>query len=64
MPEAKRTERERRIAKYLDKFSILDAIPEQSPEYEELLRLRVEVLEIFKRVDELAGIIRGKSKKV
>lgn len=64
MPEAERAERERRIAEYLGRFGVLDEIPEQSPEYEELLRLRVEVLEIFKRADELAAIIRSRSKKV
>ena len=63
MSEAARAERERRITGYLDRFSVLDAIPEQSPEYEELLRLRLEVLEIFKRADLLAKAIRGKSKR-
>jgi len=63
VPEAERIERERRIAKYLKKLSVLDAIPEQTPEYEELLRLRLQVLEIFKRADELAEKIRRQSNR-
>lgn len=62
LPEGVRGEREKRISRYLKKYGVVDAVPEQSAEYRELIRLRGEVLEIFKRADELAAKIRGKAR--
>ncbi len=62
IPEELRAERVKRIAQYLGKYEVLDTIPEQTPEYEELLQLRLRVLEIFKKADELAEIIRSKAR--
>jgi len=62
MPKALRAEREDRIGRYLEELGVVDEIPEQTPEYEELLRLRLEVLHIFERADALAEAIRERAK--
>ncbi|HUO07869.1 MAG TPA: HNH endonuclease [Phycisphaerae bacterium] len=61
--EPERNQREGRIAAYLKEFLVSDDIPEHLPEYAELQQLRLEVLKIFKRADELAKSIREKSRK-
>ncbi|HVS69702.1 MAG TPA: hypothetical protein VHQ47_00435 [Phycisphaerae bacterium] len=62
LPEAVRAERLERIGRYLEKYGIIDAVPEASAEYRELVRLREEVLERFRRADELAAKIREKAR--
>jgi 5-methylcytosine-specific restriction endonuclease McrA len=62
LTEADRAERVEVISRYLKKYGVVDAVPEESAEYRELVRLREEVLERFKRADELAGRIRAKSR--
>jgi len=63
LADAVRGEQERRIAGYLGKFGVVDEVPDASAEYEELLEIRVKVLEVFKRADFLAQVIREKSKR-
>jgi hypothetical protein len=60
-PEALRAERERGIRAYLEGYSAKDAIPEHLPEYEQLQELRGRILELFRKADELATIVRSKS---
>jgi 5-methylcytosine-specific restriction endonuclease McrA len=62
LPENLRKERESRIAAYLDRYRVVDVIPEHLQEYQELMRLRLQVLEIFQRADALASAIRAKAK--
>jgi hypothetical protein len=62
IPEDVRGEREKRIARFLRTYGVVDAVPEQSEEYRELVRIREEVLERFKRADELAAKIREKAR--
>jgi hypothetical protein len=59
--DAPRNEREARIDAYLKSYCTQDAIPEHLPEYKELQDLHRQVLELFKRADELASIVRAKS---
>jgi 5-methylcytosine-specific restriction endonuclease McrA len=56
-----RSEREGRIEVYLEKYGVLDKVPEHLPEYQELMDLRRQVREIFRKADELAEVIRSKS---
>jgi hypothetical protein len=56
-------ERERRrclIESYLAQFRLLDAIPDQFPEYEQLQTLRLQVLKIIAEADLLAAQLRAK----
>jgi hypothetical protein len=59
--DARRNEREACIDAYLKSYCTPDAIPEHLPEYKELQDLHRQVLELLKRADELASIVRGKS---
>ncbi|HVV70377.1 MAG TPA: hypothetical protein VHI52_02590 [Verrucomicrobiae bacterium] len=61
LTEAVRAERVERIAGYLEKYGVVDAVLEASEEYRELVKLREEILERFKRADELAEKIRKKA---
>jgi 5-methylcytosine-specific restriction endonuclease McrA len=61
MPEPLRKERESRIDVYLNQYCLMDAIPEHLPEYQELQGLRCKVLELFRKADELASVVRSKS---
>lgn len=54
-------ERAARIEAYLTSYCTPDAVPDHLAEYVELQELRRQVLEIFKRADELANIVRSKS---
>ena len=64
MPEQVRMERERRIDAYLKKYEVIDKLAEHLPEYGELMDLRRQVREIFSKADELAKVIRSKSKRI
>jgi 5-methylcytosine-specific restriction endonuclease McrA len=64
IPEKARSDRECRIEAYLEKYGLIDEVPEHLPEYQELLDLRRQVREIFKRADALAEVIRRKVKKL
>ena len=46
------------IGAYLNKYRLVDSIPENLPEYQELQELRKQVIEIFSRADFLADQIR------
>lgn len=59
--DAGRKVRESHIEAYLKSYCKPDAIPEHLAEYKELQDLRHQVLELFKRADELAKIVRSKS---
>ena len=52
---------EGRISAYLATFSLQDSVPENSPEYERLQQIRVEVLELLAEADQLAKLIRGQA---
>ncbi len=62
--EALRAERESRITSYLRVYGAKDPVPEHLPEYEQLQELRRQVLQLFREADELARVIRTKSKVV
>lgn len=47
-----------RIETYLSTFSLQDSVPENSLEYERLLQVRSEVLELLAEADQLAKLIR------
>jgi hypothetical protein len=51
--------RESTIHKYLTTHSYLDVEPHNSPDYDRLLEIRSEVLDLLKQADELAERIRG-----
>ena len=59
-----RRTRERCVDAYLAKYAVVDVIPKELPEYQELQEVRHKVLELFKKADKLADIIRGKSKAI
>jgi 5-methylcytosine-specific restriction endonuclease McrA len=61
LPESVRGERERRVEAYLEKYGVIDKVPEHLPEYQQLMDLRRQVREIFSKADELAKVIRNKS---
>jgi 5-methylcytosine-specific restriction endonuclease McrA len=60
--EQVRSEREMRIALYVEKYGDIDELAKHLPEYQELLELRRQVREIFRKADALAAVIRQKSK--
>ena len=49
------------ISAYLETYEAQDVVPKQLPEYQELQKLKAEVLGIFAKADALAKIIRSKS---
>jgi HNH endonuclease len=53
--------RKRVIEAYLAEYRLLDAIPEDFPEYQQLQELRRQVLEIFAQADILAAQLRLKA---
>lgn len=58
LPESMHQQTEQRITRYLSKLSLLDSVPESTPEYERLLQVRTEVLGLLAEADELAKRIR------
>jgi len=50
--------RSARIEAYLSKYSVLDVLPQKTPEYERLLEIRQEVLVLLAEADALAKAIR------
>jgi 5-methylcytosine-specific restriction endonuclease McrA len=56
-----RVERERRIDEYLKAYLTKDQIPEQLPEYKELQEVRLQVLKLLAKADELANVVRSKA---
>lgn len=52
-----------RIGKYLDDLCVMDTISSDMPEYEFLLSLRKQVLELLALADEVAKVIRTKALK-
>jgi len=58
---AELTRRKRIIEDYLAQYRLLDAIPEQFPEYQQLQDLRRQVVEIFAQADVLADQLRLKA---
>jgi len=62
LPEDLLAEKESRIGTYLETFAAKDAVPEHLPEYQQLQELRRQVLELFREADELASVVREKSK--
>jgi 5-methylcytosine-specific restriction endonuclease McrA len=63
MPEKMRIERVSRIKAYLERYGVVDEIPEHLPEYREFMELRDQVQRIFIRADQLAETIRRKAKE-
>lgn len=62
LPEGdQRNEREVRIKGYLESYCKPDQIPDHLPEYQDLQILLDQVLDLFKRADDLAAKIRRKS---
>ncbi len=49
------------IEAYLSTFSLQDSVPENSPEYDRLLQVRAEVLELLAEADQLAKVIRERA---
>ena len=61
IPESLRKKRESRIDDYLNQYCSIDAIPEHLAEYHELQELRLKVLELIQKADQLATIVRRKA---
>ncbi|QBR39531.1 HNH endonuclease [Kerstersia gyiorum] len=51
-------ERSARIQAYLSKYSTVDALPKESPEYAQFLKIKKEILDLMAEADRLAKIIR------
>ena len=58
LPSSMHQAAEHRIGTYLSSLSHQDSVPESSPEYERLLQVRAEVLELLVEADQLAQKIR------
>lgn len=50
------------IGRYLRELFVIDAVPTNLPEYDRLLKLRAEILDLMKEADNVATSIRGKMK--
>lgn len=59
IPVEVREAREKLIGEYLEKFLVVDTLPENVPEYHEFVRIRFEILELMTKADELARQIRS-----
>lgn len=51
-------ERSARIEAYLSKYSTIDVLPKESPEYLRLLEIKKEVLALLAEADQLAKVVR------
>ena len=61
LPDDVRSERLTIISSYLEAYDAEDIVPRHLPEYQELQKLKAEVLAIFEKADTLARVIRSKS---
>ncbi len=61
LPENVRIERLTIISSYLEEYDAEEIVPRHLPEYQELQKLKSEVLVIFEKADILAKVIRSKS---
>lgn len=61
IPEPLRREREERIDSYLATYCVVDIIPEHLSEYHQLQEIRLQVLDLFLKADDVARVVRSKS---
>jgi hypothetical protein len=61
MADSLRVERATRIDAYVKQYCSIDKIPAHLQEYEELQDLRRQILELFRKADQLAETIRNKA---
>ena len=61
LDEVELTRRKNLIGTYLSEYRLLDSIPDQLPEYQQLQELLRQVLEVFARADILAAQVRQKA---
>ncbi|MBO1112584.1 HNH endonuclease [Bordetella petrii] len=50
-----------RIEAYLEKYGVVDDLPQKSAQYLRLLEIKKEVMALLKEADELATLVRGQS---